>query len=124
MINGVSPRLLVEGCRDRHGVGLGVVDGQSLVCSAGVVFKPRVGYATDGLPRKLKSPSKAARNEEDDHFMASLRKNPDKGHLILDREKYNEDEFKEKLEKAPKKTGDPMIDRIIQGLREYYKDEE
>ena len=27
MINGVSPRLLVEGCRDRHGVGLGVVVG-------------------------------------------------------------------------------------------------
>jgi len=103
-----------------------IIDGQAIICSSGEDFRPREGYATDGMPTKRKSPSKKAskKDPEDELFVASQRANKDRKHLTLNVEKFEEDTFKAKLEKS-KSTGDPMIDRIIESMKDFYtKDEE
>ena len=78
------------------------------------------------MPTKRKSPSKKAskKDPEDELFVASQRANKDRKHLTLNVEKFEEDTFKAKLEKS-KSTGDPMIDRIIESMKDFYtKDEE
>ena len=99
-----------------------VVDGQSLVVSEGEDFKQRYGYANDGVTKKRVSPMKKAkesRDQEAEHFMPFMRTSKDKGHLILDHDKWAKDQFVKKVTNAPE-TDDPMIDRIINSMRDFY----
>jgi hypothetical protein len=99
-----------------------VVDGQSLVVSEGEDFKQRQGYANDGVTKKRVSPmkaSKASRTEADGQFMPFMRTSDTRGELILDKEKWTREQFLQKLGSAPE-TDDPMIDRIINSMRDFY----
>ena len=106
-----------------------VVDGQSLVITEGEDFKQRSGYASDGITKARPSPQKKAAKAKaagdvSENFMPFMRSESyRKGELILDNEAFTKKRFLEKLEKAPE-TEDPIIDRVINAMKDYYTLEE